>query len=89
MQDDAEHWRRRAQESRVLAEQHDEPDEKKTLREIAEAYEQLAVVGRAAWTPSSRSDVSARSRCAGFRYRTFDTSVLQFWLGAEPWRSLQ
>jgi hypothetical protein len=44
MQDDAEHWRRRAQESRVLADQHDDPDEKKTLLEIAGAYEQLAVL---------------------------------------------
>jgi hypothetical protein len=44
MIDDPEHWRRRAQESRDNANRHDDPDVKKTLLDIAESYEQLAMI---------------------------------------------
>jgi hypothetical protein len=41
--DDPAHWRRRAAESRSIAEQLDDPVQKKTMLEIAESYERLAV----------------------------------------------
>jgi hypothetical protein len=41
--DDPAHWRRRAAESRRLAEQLDDPFAKKTMLEIAQSYERLAV----------------------------------------------
>lgn len=44
LKDDAGHWRQRAQESRSIADQLDDPVAKKTMLEIAEAYEQLAVL---------------------------------------------
>ena len=37
------HWHLRAQESRLLAEQLDDPDAKAAILKIAEEYEQLAV----------------------------------------------
>ena len=40
--DDPAHWRQRAAESRRIAEQLDDPNQKKTMLEIAESYEQLA-----------------------------------------------
>ena len=44
LKDDAKHWRQRAQESRSIADQLDDPVAKKTMLEIAEAYEQLALL---------------------------------------------
>jgi hypothetical protein len=41
--DDPAHWRRRAAESRSIAERLDDPEQKKTMLEIAESYERLAV----------------------------------------------
>jgi len=43
LRDDPAHWRRRAAESRSIAEQLDDPVQKKTMLEIAESYERLAV----------------------------------------------
>jgi hypothetical protein len=40
---DPEHWRRRAEESRVLAEQMNDEKAKKIMLGIAEDYEKLAV----------------------------------------------
>ena len=37
-----EHWRRRAEEARSLAEQMDDPDAKASMLEIAAGYERLA-----------------------------------------------
>jgi hypothetical protein len=42
MQDDSTHWRQRAQETRAEADKMDDPDAKRTLLEIAAAYERLA-----------------------------------------------
>jgi hypothetical protein len=39
---DPEHWRRRADESRKLANQLDDPDAKATMLEIARSYDRLA-----------------------------------------------
>jgi hypothetical protein len=39
---DPEHWRRRADESRKIADQLDDPDARATMLEIARSYEQLA-----------------------------------------------
>jgi hypothetical protein len=41
MIDDPGHWRQRAEESRRTADQLDDPVDKKTMLDIAEAYEQL------------------------------------------------
>ena len=41
--EDPAHWRRRAGESRSTAEQLDDPVQKKTMLEIAESYERLAM----------------------------------------------
>jgi hypothetical protein len=41
--EDPAHWRRRATESRSIAEKLDDPVQKKTMLEIAESYERLAV----------------------------------------------
>jgi hypothetical protein len=40
--DNPEHWRARAEEARVLAEQIDDPGAKQTMLRIAESYERLA-----------------------------------------------
>jgi hypothetical protein len=40
--DDPAHWRRRAAESRSIADQLDDPAQKKTMLEIAECYDRLA-----------------------------------------------
>ena len=47
MIDDPGHWRRRAEESRRTADQLNDPADKKTLLDIAEAYEQLATLAEA------------------------------------------
>jgi hypothetical protein len=39
--DDPKYWRQRATESRRLADQLDDPTQRKTMLEIAEGYEQL------------------------------------------------
>ena len=39
--DDPTHWRRRAEEARRMADQIDDPADKKALIDIATAYEQL------------------------------------------------
>jgi hypothetical protein len=39
--DDPTHWRRRAEEARRMADQTDDPADKKALIDIATAYEQL------------------------------------------------
>ena len=41
--EDPAHWRRRAAESRSIAEKLGDPVQKKTMLEIAESYERLAV----------------------------------------------
>jgi hypothetical protein len=41
---DPEHWRRRAEESRRIAERLDDPAAKQTMLEIAASYEQLAIL---------------------------------------------
>lgn len=40
--DDPEHWRRRAEETRRVAEQLDDPVAKQILLDIANSYDQLA-----------------------------------------------
>ena len=40
--DDPGHWRARAEEARVLAEQMDDPEAKQTMLRIAESYERLS-----------------------------------------------
>jgi hypothetical protein len=42
MADDPGYWRQRAQESRAEAERLVDPEAKRTMHEIAEAYERLA-----------------------------------------------
>jgi hypothetical protein len=42
IKDEPEHWRRRAEETRALANKFDDPVIKETLMEIADVYEQLA-----------------------------------------------
>jgi hypothetical protein len=42
MTDDPAHWRQRAQESRAEAYKLNDPDAKKIMLEIAEAFERLA-----------------------------------------------
>ena len=42
-----EHWRRRADESRRLAEEVDDSAAKEMLLEVAESYEQLATLAEA------------------------------------------
>ena len=44
MMDDPAHWRQRAQEARTEADKMADPDAKRTLLEIAEAFERLAVL---------------------------------------------
>jgi hypothetical protein len=44
MKDDPKHWRQLAQSARVAADQHDDPESKNTLLEIADGYEQLALI---------------------------------------------
>jgi hypothetical protein len=44
MNDDPKHWRQLAQEARASADQLDDPIAKKTMLEIAEGYEQMAVL---------------------------------------------
>lgn len=41
------HWRRRAEESRRLAEEVDDPAAKEMLLEVAKSYEQLAALAEA------------------------------------------
>jgi hypothetical protein len=53
MKDDPEHWRQRAQESRAIADQLDDPAAKQTMLEIAEAYEQLAVLAERRVAPKA------------------------------------
>ena len=47
MIDDPAHWRRHAEEARRTADQLDDPADKKTMLDIAEAYEQLATLAEA------------------------------------------
>lgn len=44
LKDDPEHWRRRAEESRRIADQLDDPVAKKTMLDIASSYLQLAAL---------------------------------------------
>jgi hypothetical protein len=44
---DPAHWRRLAEETRRVAEQLDDPLAKRTLLEVAEHYEQIAVIAEA------------------------------------------
>lgn len=41
---DPEHWRQRAQDARAAATYLEDPESKRTIREIAEAYEEMAVL---------------------------------------------
>jgi hypothetical protein len=45
--DDPTHWRQRAKESRQTADQLHDPVARKTMLEIADAYEQLAALAEA------------------------------------------
>jgi hypothetical protein len=45
--DDPQHWRRRAQEARRIAEQLDDPAARTTMQEIAVSYERLAELAHA------------------------------------------
>lgn len=47
MIDDPVRWRQRAEESRRTADQLDDPVAKKTMLDIADAYEQLATLAEA------------------------------------------
>ena len=47
MIDDPGHWRQCAEEARRTADQLDDPADKKTMLDIAEAYEQLATLAEA------------------------------------------
>jgi hypothetical protein len=40
--EDPDHWRHRAEEARLLADQLNDPEAKLTMQQIAEAYELLA-----------------------------------------------
>jgi hypothetical protein len=40
--DDPEHWRKRAKDTRELADQVDDPTARQTLLEIAQSYDELA-----------------------------------------------
>lgn len=51
---DPEHWRRRAAESRKIADQLDDPDAKATMLEIAQAYDQLALLIETKRTPHEK-----------------------------------
>jgi hypothetical protein len=44
MKDDPQHWRQLAQAARATADELDDPDAKRTMLEIAEGYEQMAVL---------------------------------------------
>jgi len=44
MRDDPAHWRQRAQESRTEADKLKDPDAKRTMLEIADAFDRLAVL---------------------------------------------
>ena len=44
LKDDPKHWRQLAEDARAAADRVDDPDAKKTMLEIAEAYEQLASI---------------------------------------------
>jgi hypothetical protein len=41
---DPAHWRQRAQETRSIADQIDDPEAKKEMLEIAQQYEQIAAI---------------------------------------------
>ena len=47
MIDDPAHWRQRAEEARRTAEQLDDLADKKTMLDIADAYERLATLAEA------------------------------------------
>ena len=47
MIDDPGHWRQCAEEARRTADQLDDPADKKTMLDIAEAYEQLVALAEA------------------------------------------
>jgi len=47
LEDDPNHWRRRADEARRLANGSDDPIAKTTLQEIALSYERLAALAKA------------------------------------------
>ena len=49
--DDPQHWRRRAEEARRVADQLDDPVAKKTMMDIALSYEQLAALAAAKLAP--------------------------------------
>jgi hypothetical protein len=44
LHDDPKHWRQLAQDARAAARLLDDPEERKTLLEIADGYEQLASI---------------------------------------------
>jgi hypothetical protein len=46
------HWRQRADHARRAADQEIDPTTRKTLQEIAEAYEKLAALAEAKLTPT-------------------------------------
>ncbi len=51
---DPDHWRRRAQESRELAENFTEPELKRAMLDVARAYDQMAAKiarQRVGWSP--------------------------------------
>jgi hypothetical protein len=49
--DDPAYWRQRATQSRRLADQLDDPVQKRTMLEIAEGYERLAELAERRPTP--------------------------------------
>lgn len=53
--DNPEHWRRRAEESRRIADQLDGPIAKKTMLDIAQSYEQLASLAETKSAPKPAS----------------------------------
>jgi hypothetical protein len=52
--DDPAYWRQRATDSRRMAEQLDDPVQKKTMLEIADGYEQLADLALARQRPRAK-----------------------------------
>jgi hypothetical protein len=53
MKDDPKHWRQLAQDARAAADQVSDPEAKKTLLEIADGYEQLALITEKKIAPKS------------------------------------
>jgi hypothetical protein len=51
--DDPMHWRQLAHDARAAADQLPDPETKKTLLEIADGYEQLALIAEKKMAPSA------------------------------------